>query len=596
MAAPRIIPHTEKADLVTHILLINGTELSREIPVLSIEIKKEVNKVPFARIRISDGDPSLQDFPLSNQEQLVPGNEIEIRIGYRNDNNNLFKGIIVSHSNRVSPRGAELLIECRDNAVKLTVGKKNKHFENVSNADIAEEIISSYGLDHEIEASDILYGEAVQFNTSDWDFLLSRTDKSGRICLVEDGKIIIKKPDLSAPATLDLLFGATMIEYQADIDAREQLAEVKTRSWDYSSQELAENTADDPGAPAAGNLEPAVLSEVIGLTEYLIPAAGKAEPALLKELANARMLKSRLSKIRGHVKFQEFKDVKPGDFIRINGVGERFTGPVFVSAVRQEYSRGNWLTTVHFGMSGEWFSEQLNPYHLSAQSGCFPSVQGLQTGLVTDLEDPAGEHRVKVRLPLVNPAEEGLWMRVATLDAGNERGTFYRPEIGDEVIVGFLHNDPDHPVILGMLHSSTLPPPLTASNANPEKGYVSREGIKMIFHDGEKSLTLETPGGKKITLDDNAGTLRAEDEHGNSIQMEASGITIESAASLNLKAATDIKLEAANILLSPSSQFSVSAGASEIKAGGGSAEFKSTSVKINGSGMTEIKGGLVKIN
>lgn len=596
MAISRTIPKTEKADVVTYALLINGVELSRAIPVISIDTGKEINKVPFARIRITDGDPSLEDFPLSNKEQLVPGNEIEIRIGYRSDNSSVFRGIIVSHSNKISRGGAELLIECRDKAVKLTVGKKNKHFENVTNADIAEEIIGGYGLENEIEPTSTVYKEAVQFNTSDWDFILSRMDRTGRICLVEDGKIIIKKPDLSASPVLDLLFGATIIDYHAEIDAREQLAEVTARSWDYSSQELNENTSADPAVPPAGNLSPEELSDTIGLKSYLLPGGGKADSALLKEWADARMLKSRLSKVRGHVKFQGFAGVKPGDFITINGVGARFTGPVLVSAVRQEYAGGNWHTTVHFGLSGEWFSQQVNPYHLSAQSGWFPSVQGLQTGIVTDLEDPAGEHRVKVRLPLVNPAEEGLWMRIATLDAGDQRGTFFRPEAGDEVIVGFLHNDPDHPVILGMLHSSALPPPLTAANTNNEKGYVSREGIRMIFHDEERSLTLETPGGKKIVLNDGGDTLTAEDEHGNYIEMGASGVTVESAASLSLKAAADIRLEAANILLSPSSQFGVSAGASEIKAGGGSAEFKSASVKINGTGLTEIKGGLVKIN
>src|SRR3546814_17199001 len=127
----------------------------------------------------------------------------------------------------------------------MTLGRKNKHFEEVTNADIAEEIIGRYGLEKEIESSAYQYREAVQFNTTDWDFILSRMDRTGRICLVEDGKIIIRKPDLSASAVLDVLFGATIIEYQADIDAREQLAVVKARNWDYSNQELAENQSSE---------------------------------------------------------------------------------------------------------------------------------------------------------------------------------------------------------------------------------------------------------------------------------------------------------------------------------------------------------------
>ncbi len=596
MPAPRIIPNTEKADLVTKSILVNGEEIPLTIPVTSIVIQREVNKIPFAKLNIGDGDPSSEDFPVSNTDFFVPGNEIEIKIGYRNDNISLFKGIIISHANRVTSHNAELIIDCKDEAVKLTVGRKNRHFENVSDSDIAEEIIDTYGLDKEVEATPVQHKEAVQFNTTDWDFVLSRMDMIGRICLVEDGKIIIKQPALTGPAVLDLLFGATILEYHAEIDARQQLAEITSKTWNYSEHEIAEDTGDEPSMTDPGNLSPADLSDIIGLETYLLSHGGKIDSTLLKEWANARMLKSRLSKIRGHVKFQGFPGIKPGDMITLNGVGERFSGPVFVAAVHHEYAGGNWLTEATFGLPTEWFAEQVNPYHLSAQSGQFPSVQGLQIGLVTDLEDPDGEQRVKVRLPIVNPDEEGLWMRIATLDAGNERGTFFRPEIDDEVIVGFIFNDPNQPVILGMLHSSALPAPLTASNDNHEKGYVSRAGIKMIFNDDEKSYKLETPGGKKITLSDKDGVVQIEDENGNKIKMEASGVTVESATSLTLKATADIKLEAVNIILSPSSQFSVSAGGSEIKAGGGSAEFKSASVKLEGSGITEIKGGLVKIN
>jgi Rhs element Vgr protein len=596
MPVSRIIPNTEKSDLVTKNILINGEEIPLTIPVTSIVIQREVNKIPFAKIKIGDGDPSQEDFPISNEDIFIPGNEVEIKIGYRNDNTSLFKGMIITHANRIAAQRTELVIECKDEAIKLTVGRKNKHFAEMTDSEIAEEIIDTYGLDKEVEATTVQHQEAVQFNTTDWDFILSRMDRIGRICLVEDGKIIIKQPELTAIAALDVLFGATILEYQAEIDARHQLAEITARTWDYSEQEITEDTGDEPSMTDPGNLSPSDLSGLVGPESYLLSHGGNIDSALLKEWANARMLKSRLSKVRGRVKFQGFPDIKPGDMISLNGVGERFTGPVFVAAVRHEYAGGNWTTEATFGISGEWFAEQINPYHLSAQSGQFPAVQGLQIGLVTDLEDPDGEHRVKVRLPIVNPNEEGLWMRIATLDAGNNRGTFFRPEIDDEVIVGFIHNDQNQPVILGMLHSSALPSPLTASNDNHEKGFVSREGIKMIFNDDEKSYKLETPGGKKVTLSDNDGVVQIEDENGNSVKMEAGGVTVESASSLTLKAATDIKLEAVNIMLSPSSQFSVSAGGSEIKAGGGSAELKSASVKVEGSGIAEIKGGLVKIN
>jgi Rhs element Vgr protein len=596
MIAPRTIPTSQIPDVVTYEILIDGEALPTTVPVISIVIQRDVNKIPFVRIRINDGDPSLEDFPISNEDYFIPGKEVEIKLGYRSDNITLFKGIVVSHSNKISSKSAELVVECKDKAVKLTVGKRSKHYENVTDGDIAEEIIDKYGLEKEVESTSIQHKELIQYNISDWDFMISRMDIIGRVCLIEDGKVIIKKPALSEDSILDVLYGATILDYHAEIDARTQYNEIKSKAWDYSNQQITEDTGDIPEVAGVGNLLAADLADVVALDSNLIIHSGKLTNEEVKELANAKMLRSRLAKVKGHVKFQGFPDVKPGSIISLNGVGERFNGPVFVSSVKHDYSAGNWTTEVHFGLSEAWFSETINPYHLSSQLGFMPSVQGLQIGIVTDLEDPEGEHRVKVRLPIVSTQEEGIWMRIATLDAGNNRGTFFRPEINDEVIVGFIYNDPNNAVILGMLNSSALPAGLTASNDNHEKGYVSRSAMKMIFNDDEKSYKLETPGGKIITLSDNDGLVQVEDENGNKIKMEVSGVTIESATSLKLKAATDITIEAVNVIVSPSASFAVSAAGSEIKAGGGSAELKSATVKIDGSGMTEIKGGLVKIN
>lgn len=596
MPVLRAIPASQNTDLVTYTILVNGDEIPKTIPVKTIAINKEVNKIPFARVRIIDGDPSLETFAISNEDYFVPGNEIEIKIGYRNDNLTLFKGIVVSHSNKITTNNAELLVECKDKAVKLTVGKKSKHYENVTDSDIAEEIIDKYALEKDVESTPLQHKDLVQFNTTDWDFMVSRMDVIGRLCLVEDGKIIIRKPVLAAPSVLDVLYGATILEYHAEIDARTQYSEIKSRTWDFSNQEIAEDTADIPGMDETGNLTLENLASVIDLDSNLLIHSGNLPTEAVKEWANAKMLRSRLAKVRGMVKFQGFPDVNPGSVITLNGVGQRFNGPVFVCGVKHDYSNGNWTTEVDFGMPESWFTENINPYHLSSQLGFIPAVQGLLIGVVTDLEDPEGEHRVKVRIPVVSTSEEGVWMRIATLDAGNSRGTFFRPEINDEVIVGFIFNDANNPVILGMLHSSALPAPFTASNDNHEKGYVSRSEIKMVFNDEEKSFRLTTPGGKVITLNDKDGRVQIEDENGNKVTMESSGITIDSAAALKLKAVTDITLEAVNIKLTPSSQFSVSASGSEMKAGGGSAEIKGPTVKVEGTGMTEIKGGLVKIN
>lgn len=566
MAVARTIPTNQNPDTTSVTVKVGGQEVSREIGIEEITIHKEINKIPWAKIRIADGDQSAEDFAISNQDLFIPGKEIELLFGYRSDTKTLYKGIVTSHSNYIAPKKSALLVECRDKAVKLTIGRKSKHYNDLSDSDIAEEIINQYGLDKEVESTSITHKDLVQYDLSDWDFIVSRMDMLGVLCMVNDGKITLKKPDLGGTSVLDVLFGATILEYVAEIDARHQVKGTKASSWDYAGQEVKEVDGNEPSiAEETGNLSATDLADVIGLDKFLLINSGKLTEQELQAWADAKLQRQRLAKVRGRVKCQGFPDVLPGNFIKLNGVGERFNGPVFVSGVKHLYKEGDWTTEISFGLSSEWFSESVNPYHPHTATGMMPAPQGLMIGIVTDIEDPEGEHRVKVRVPVINNSEQGIWARVAMPDAGNERGLFFRPEVDDEVIVGCIHNDPRHMIILGMLNSSAKPAPISVTSTNDEKGYVSREKMKFIFNDKEKSIKIETPAGKKVTISEQDSMISIEDENGNKITMDSSGITIEAASTLTLKGGSSVKIEA-------------------------------PSVSVNGSGTTEIKGGLVKIN
>ncbi len=304
--------------------------------------------------------------------------------------------------------------------------------------------------------------------------------------------------------------------------------------------------------------------------------------------ADGLLLKERLAKTRGRVKFQGFADAMPGKLIEITGIGERFQGKMYISGVQHSVSDGNWETDVQLGLNTELFAETYNLNTLPA-SGLIPGISGLQIGIVTVLEgDPAGDDRIKIRLPLISTADEGIWSRISTLDAGDGRGTFFRPEINDEVIVGFLNDDPRNPVVLGMCHSAAKPAPEPPKDDNHLKGYVSRENMRFTFDDDKKLILLETPAGNKITLSEEDSGIVMEDQNGNKITMDDSGITIESIKDLTLKASNDIKIEGINAKFNASGSFAAE--------GSGSVEVKGASVSINGSATTEIKGGVVMIN
>ena len=583
MPNDRTIPSDKPKSVVTQTVMSGGTEVSQQYQLLSVIVNKEVNRIPTATLVYIDGEPSKQSFELSGKADFEPGKEIEIKVGYSSDEKTVFKGIVIKHSIRVRKKNSLLIIECKDKAVKMTGACKNKYTLQTKDSDVIEELIDNYGLEKDVIATTVTHKQIVQYNCTDWDFMLCRADVNGLLCIANDGKLSVAPPEFSGDAALTIQYGATIHDLDAEIDARLQYKAVKGSVWNYTDQELMKDTeAEDPGVPEAGNLTADALADVIGETEYRLFNSAKIEEPELQAWVNAAMMKNRLAKIRGKVTTDGTADVSPGQLIQLGGVGERFEGKLFVTGIRHEITEGNWLTSFQFGINPEWFVQTYNVQQ-PLSGAMLPAIEGLHIGIVTQLEsDPDGEDRILVKIPVINNDEDGIWCRIATLDAGNKRGTFFRPEIGDEVIIGFINNDPRHAVVLGMLNSSAKPAPITAADNNHEKGYVSRSEMKMIFNDDKKSFSLETPGGNKILITEDEKKIHLEDQNGNKIIMNEDGITIESIKDLIFKAKKDIKADA-------DSNIEMKAGA-QLKAEG------SAGAKLLSGGTTDVKGSMVNIN
>lgn len=169
-------------------------------------------------------------------------------------------------------------------------------------------------------------------------------------------------------------------------------------------------------------------------------------------------------------------------------------------------------------------------------------AQGGQLAQVTSLNDPDQRNRVEVRLLAfdgVAQQDAPMWARVVCPFAGDDRGVFFLPDVGDEVLVVFAQGDPRHPLVVGGLwNGSASPPASIQSGQNRTKRIKSKNGIVITLEDqsGQEKLQLETPGGCKLTLQDGPGSVTLEDSNGNSIKLETSGITVQAAAKVTVQA------------------------------------------------------------
>jgi len=563
MPAERTLPISAEHREFT--VKVGGEAVPREHALNAVSVLSAANRIASARLTYVDGAAGTGDFPLSNLDLFKPGAEVEVLAGSGAEPTLVFKGIVVRQRLRVREAASSLLIvDCRHAATRLSLVRRSANFFDQADSDVIETLLGAANVTADVGSTSVTHKQLVQHDCSDWDFIVTRAAANGLAVFTRAGDIAIKAPAIES-AVAELQFGATLLEFDAEVDARQQSAAVQAVSWSAADQALQVQDGETPAFASTGNFDADELASGAGSEETLLHHAA-LDSAEATALASAALQRARVDLASGRVMCAGIATILPGDTVTLGGVGDRFSGDVLVTGVRQAFdTQQGWKTHIQFG--GVAPDPQLRErLQLKRVTRMLAPVAGLQAGVVTDNEDPDGEFRVRVRLPLVDDADDGVWARVASLDAGAERGFFFRPEVGDEVLLGFLDDDPRQPVLLGMLHSSALASPIPPSNDNHQKGYTSRSKIELLFDDEKKAVTLATPGGNTLVLDDDAKGITIEDQNGNKIVLSSDGITIESSKALELKAGTKADVTA------------------------------STALKLEGTASTDVKsGGVVKL-
>lgn len=538
-------PGTQPAtDVVSTKILINGTELSGELAISFLTISQSFNKISFAKLGLLDGSPSTRSFERSNDNRFKPGNEITIQLGYHGEVQTVFEGIIIKHGIKVRQHSSVLLLEVKDKAIRLTGARKCKYFINKTDHQIMTTLAGD--LRKTIDPINFEHKQQVQYYTTDWDYLVARAEANGMLVYTDNGNLVVKKPVTTTAPVCTFTYGQNIWELEAEMDVRNQKQQVSSRSWDFTRQTLEPPQTGSSSFSESGNLSSSELAGVMGATVTLLHP-GNLTQTQLKDWSDAHALRTRLSKVCGRIRVKGKAEIKPGVMITLAGMGDRFNGNVFVTGVLHHY-QGLWQSDIQFGWKEDWFYKKESVIERPS-SGLVPGINGLLIGIVKSVSDTenGGQYRVQVHNPLITTSDEGIWARVATLDAGADRGSYFRPQTNDEVVMGFLNDDPREPIILGYLHSKDAhKSPLPSADNVLESGFVTKEGVKLIFDDTNKRMTMRVPAGsgeKSVVLNSSSSALELKDEHGNSIKLDSSGITIQAGSGKNVTVSgTQIRL------------------------------------------------------
>lgn len=329
----------------------------------------------------------------------------------------------------------------------------------------------------------------------------------------------------------------------------------------------------------------------------LLQTDAPTEEKALKQWADGMALKAALARYQGSVSFYGSAKVKPGCLIELKGLGKRFNGNMFVGSVTHTIEDNEWTTEAGAGVSPLNITDEPDVVSPTA-SGYLPGLQGLHTAVVKKLDgDPQKEYRIQVELPWLDGKSKLLWARFATMYATAGMSTFFLPEPGDEVLVGFMNQDPGHPVILGSLYGAKHKPPFEYEAKNNTKAIVTREKLRIEFDEEKKVITVATPGKNTLEISDDGKYIRLADQHKNEIRMDSGGITLTSAKDITLKAKGNITMDA-TMKLSGTAKQDVSLEGLNVKvqAKVGASVKGNATAELSASGQTTVKGAMVMIN
>ncbi len=531
------------------VITSNGSDLPTTLQLISVEVVREANRIPYARFVVFAGDVATSTFPGLEGDALAPGAEIVVEVRDADAVTPLFTGLVVRLAFEVTDGAPRLIVEAQDKAFRLTKPRRTAVYAETTDSDAIGTILRRAG----VTAGDLgpagpSYPALVQYDASDWDFILARAAANGLAVVVADGTVDLKPLAVDGTAALSFQLGLDIDEVELELDASGQFPDVSATGWDLPGG--AETTAAaTPLALAQGDLDPADAATKLGVAAAALVHLVPAPAAELTAWASARLAEIRLGLLRGRVAASGSVGAGPLDLIGLAGVGARFNGTALVTAVRHLVAEGRWRTDYTLGLPAGGLFQPADATAAPA-NGLLPGARGLHLGIVAGYEaDPTGEFRVRVLLPELAGADGPLWARLMTPEAGSSRGHVFRPDAGDEVVVAFLGDDPRQPVILGALFGSKNAPPtdFAPSADNIAKGFATKNGIAIAFTDQDQPIVVVKTKAGTLTIDDDKELISLTDGHDNVLKMDKDGVAITSAKDFKVEASGKVAIKGASI-------------------------------------------------
>ncbi|UCE23460.1 MAG: type VI secretion system tip protein VgrG [Candidatus Zixiibacteriota bacterium] len=452
-----------------------------------------------------------------------------------------------------------VLIVAKSPTVTMDGSPQMTVYQDQSASDIIGAIVANFPLTRgKIESGGSTMKYSVQYRETDWTYIKRLAEGAGLYAYYDGKEFSLQKSNGSSFE--ELVWRETLGSFSMGLGTAP--SKYESKSWEYGKKAVLESQIDSSTLRSA----PSDITRVsIDASQKIFERPGyvptvKATDQSSVDTSLGKRVESQVGQMVSCVGESIVPAVKVGHCIKIAGMS-KLDGLYWVKAV-----------THSFDESGKYSNEFVcSPLDISfpARKTSRPSITNLQSGLVTDLDDPDGLGRIKVKIPALGI--ETLWVRYVWPHAGSEHGWVTMPEVDDEVLIGWENGNPDLPVALGSLYSGTDTLPVTPDTKNEVKVFLTKGGneIKLTDKDGEEEIKISTKDGKNVIVlsgkDPSVSITTDGDikfESTGDFSIKGKNVKIESDAAIDVKSGADLNLEGgANLKATASANLNVEASA-----------------------------------
>ncbi|MFI6567432.1 phage baseplate assembly protein V [Streptomyces sp. NPDC050534] len=545
--------------------------------VVELDVSEEVGRHGRLTLIVQNWDADSRSVRHSDDGPFVPGTAIAVSLGYHSQLATVFDGVIASLTTHFPRDGRPVLrVEGRSKSILLEHPPRSRQLADVSDADVAAAVGADYSLSTDA-ADGITKPFVVSDRISDWELLKHRAGELGWVTYVR-GDTLVLRPPAQKVQPIQVEHGRHLVELHLTQDLTHAISSAVGVAWDPAALDAAESeqSAASAGVDIGDRTAHDTAADDSGWP--LRDERAESPAVVASDEADARAVATQRNAALAHYFGSGVVQGNPAlrcdGWVSIAGVGKRMSGPHYVTAVRHRLSADGYLTEFQVG----------SPPALLPPSRT--RDRGLALGVVEALDDPQSLNRVKVRLSWRADAGDGVWARPANLDAGDGYGAVLVPNVGQEVLVGFVDGDPATPVVLGSLYNGTQQPPVVVdADTNAVRALMTPDGHALHLEDGDSAAAKLLSGkGHSLVLNDKGSeVVITHADSGNAIRLSADGIELTAAQG-------DIKLS------SSAGTITLDSLKLQAKASGPSAIESSATFELKASGSLGLKGSLVTIN